>query len=262
VNPMPVVAYTPVFSDGCAPVSVQFNDASVSPAGSNYFWTFGGNGTSSLQNPLVNFTQAGNYTVTLTVTAPGGCSASFSTSAVHVYAQPVASFVIAPLSSFIGRLISFYDQTVPSTGTWNWNFGDNSGTSTLQNPTYTYSDTGTFTISLIIITPDGCIDSASSTILIRDFEYALWVPNTFTPNGDGVNDLFITQGIGVDKFEMTIYDRWGLQVFHTNNWGDAWNGRMNDSGEKCQMGVYVYTITAFDNEGKVNHYVGKVTLLR
>jgi gliding motility-associated-like protein len=264
VNPMPITAYAPLFTDGCSPVNVQFNDASpFVPAGSSYYWDFGNGNNSNLQNPAVIFTQPGNYTVTLTITAPGGCTSSFSNSAVHVYANPVANFAIAPLSSFIGRVVSFYDQTLPAGATWSWTFGDPpGGSSTQQNPTYTYNDTGTFVITLVVTTADGCIDSTSSTILIRDFEYALWVPNTFTPNADGVNDIFITQGIGIEKFEMTIYDRWGLPLFRTNNWGDGWNGRMNDSGEMCQMGVYVYTIKAWDVNMKVHHYVGKVTLLR
>ncbi|HLG34434.1 MAG TPA: choice-of-anchor L domain-containing protein [Bacteroidia bacterium] len=263
VNPMPAAAYTPVFTEGCSPVMVNFLDAStVVPPGTSYHWNFGNGNTSSQQNPSFNYIQPGNYIVTLTLTAPGGCTSVFSDTTVHVYANPVASFIIAPISSFIGRVVSFFDQTVPTPSTWNWNFGDGIGASNLQNPTYTYNDTGTFVVSLVVSTSSICSDSVTSTILIRDFEYQLWVPNIFTPNGDGINDIFYVQGIGVTKFDMTIYDRWGLEVFHSDNWLNGWNGKMRGTGAELTNGVYVYTIRAWDVGDKLNHYVGKVTIAR
>jgi gliding motility-associated-like protein len=262
VNPMPQAAHIPVLSQGCSPVLVNFSDVStVVPPGTSYHWNFGNGNFSSQQNPTFNYTQPGNYTVTLTLTAPGGCTSAFS-SVVQVYANPVASMLIAPLSSFIGRVVSFYDLTLPAASTWNWNFGDATGVSAVQNPTYTYSDTGTFIVTLVVTTANGCTDSTWSTILIRDSEYQLWVPNIFTPNGDGINDIFYVQGIGVSKFELVIYDRWGLEVYYSNNWLEGWNGKMKGSGKELTNGVYVYTIKAWDVDNKVNHYVGKITIAR
>jgi gliding motility-associated-like protein len=263
VNPMPQAGYTPLFTEGCTPVLVNFIDASpVVPPGTSYHWNFGNNSTSSLQNPSFNYTQPGNYIVTLTLTAPGGCTSAFSDTAVKVYANPVAAFLIAPISSYIGKVVSFFDQTQPTPNTWNWDFGDGVGTSIVQNPTYTYSDTGTFTVTLVVSTASMCVDSISSTILIRDYEFQLWVPNIFTPNGDGKNDLFFVQGIGVTQFEMTIFDRWGLEVFHSDNWLNGWNGKMKNSGAELTNGIYVYTVKAWDSTNKVHHYVGKITIAR
>lgn len=263
VNPMPTAAYTPIFTEGCSPVTVNFIDASpVVPPGTTYHWNFGNGNTSGQQNPSFNYIQPGIYTVSLTLTAPGGCTSVFSVQSVNVYANPVAAFIIAPLSSFIGREVSFFDQTYPTPSTWDWNFGDGIGVSTIQNPTYIYNDTGVFVVSLKVSTSNICSDSITSTIHIRDFEYQLWVPNIFTPNGDNHNDIFFVQGIGVTKFEMTIYDRWGLEVYHSNNWLDGWNGKMKGTGADLINGIYVYTIKAWNTMNQVNHYVGKITIAR
>jgi gliding motility-associated-like protein len=211
---------------------------------------------------LYTYNNAGSFVVTLTVTSGAGCSASSSLQAADVFANPVAGFYVAPIIGTLGNITSFFDQTQPPIiNSWNWNFGDGVGTSIVQHPTYTYPDTGTYTITLIVSTPGGCIDSATATILIRDDFFALYVPNVFTPNGDGVNDLFIPTGI-YEKVSIYVFDRWGEEIFHTTNKGDAWNGKFRDSKGDCPSGTYVYKIDAWDVYDRVHHFLGKITILR
>ena len=261
VDTVPVVAFGPPYSSSCAPLAVQFMDLStVVPSGSVYFWQFGDGGTSSQQNPAYIYNNAGSYTVTLTIVSGAGCSSSSALQAADVFANPTAQFYVAPTITTLGNLTSFFDQSQPQINTWNWNFGDG-GTSTVQHPTYTYGDTGTYTVTLIVTTAGGCIDSTTATIFVRDDFFALYVPNVFTPNGDGVNDLFIPNGI-YERVSVYVFDRWGEEIFHTTSKGDAWNGKFRDGKKECPNGTYVYMIDAWDVYDRVHHFIGKITLLR
>jgi gliding motility-associated-like protein len=262
VNTMPVVAFAPPYSSSCAPLAVQFMDmSSVVPANSVYFWQFGDGGTSTQQNPAYIYNNAGTYTVTLTVTSPAGCSSSVSGQAADVFPNPTAEFYVAPTITTLGNLTSFFDQSVPQIVTWNWNFGDGMGTSTIQHPTYTYSDTGAFTVTLVVTGPGGCIDSINATIYVRDDFFSLYVPNVFTPNHDGHNDLWIPIGI-YERISTHVFDRWGEEVFSTSNVGDAWNGKFRDGKADCPNGTYVYMIDAWDVYDRVHHFIGKISIIR
>ena len=262
VDTVPVVAFGPPYSSSCAPLAVQFMDLStVVPSGSTYWWQFGDGGTSTQQNPSYTYNIPGSYTVTLTITSGAGCSSSTSLQAADVFANPIAAFYVAPTVGTLGNVTSFFDQSQPLISTWNWNFGDGLGTASIQHPTYTYPDTGTFTITLVVTTQGGCMDSTTATILIRDDFFSLYVPNVFTPNGDGINDLFIPNGI-YERISFYVFDRWGEEVFHTTSKNDAWNGKFRDHKGDCPNGTYVYMIDAWDVYDRVHHFIGKVTILR
>ena len=89
-----------------------------------------------------------------------------------------------------------------------------------------------------------------------------YIPNSFTPNGDGRNDYFRPYGEGVkwDTFEMSIYDRWGEEIYYTGNIDEPWKGWYMD--REVEMGVYVYLIRIYDQNGEAHTYRGGVTLLR
>lgn len=93
--------------------------------------------------------------------------------------------------------------------------------------------------------------------------YFFYVPNSFTPNGDGVNDLFAVKGDGIapDNFEMIIYDRFGGIVFVTRIPGDTWDGRAKN-GTPCPLGEYVYVIKAMTLNGDAKEYIGSFALIR
>ncbi|MGZ4091168.1 MAG: T9SS type B sorting domain-containing protein, partial [Bacteroidia bacterium] len=87
--------------------------------------------------------------------------------------------------------------------------------------------------------------------------------NSFTPNGDGVNEVFMPKSVGVKRFRMDIFDRWGQLIFSTNDITVGWDGKHKKGGELLPQDVYVYKISAFFNNGsKPKQYTGHVTLLR
>ncbi len=262
VNVVPVVNFSPKSVTGCNPVSAVFADSSVSPAGSAYLWDLGDGTASDSLNPSHLYDVPGQYTVALTVTSPQGCTGTLAvTNTVEVYALPVAEFMTSKKSvSILFPFIEFGDRS-SGASSWQWDFGDGKGTSTDINPVYTYSDTGAYTIRLIVQNTNGCADTIYGEIeVLQDF--ALYIPNAFTPNGDHKNDVFTADGIGIKEYSMMIFDRWGSPIYQSASIQQSWNGTYAKSGKMCPTGAYAYKITAFDTKGKRHEFAGHVALVR
>ena len=92
----------------------------------------------------------------------------------------------------------------------------------------------------------------------------IYIPNAFTPQYDGINDKFGPKGIGIEEFEMKIFDRWGERVFTSNDINISWDGTYQNRNNNmvAEIGVYVYVITILDVFGETHEYVGQVTLVR
>ena len=110
---------------------------------------------------------------------------------------------------------------------------------------------------------NGCIDSIIYTIIIDDIITA-YIPNSFSPNADGINDLFniYSHGIAPDNFEMLIFDRWGNKICHTRDLYEGWNGSVNNNGTLVQIDVYVYRFNYKDVKGKKHKAIGHVTIVK
>lgn len=225
--------------------------------------TYSWNPSSSLSSSAGAIVNAFPNTTTIyTVTGNiSGCTATAQTT-VTVYPKPTAAFSFTPQTAIPGTPIVFTDLSFSNIISWNWNFGDGSAPSNVQNPVYTYNHSGFYTIQLIVSNNNSCLDSAAYNIIIKDEEIEVWIPNAFTPNGDNINELFTASGIGIVKFEMTIFDRWGMEIFHTADLADGWNGKFQNNKTDCLMDVYVYLVKAWDSRNVLHRYVGRVSLVR
>ncbi len=262
VVPLPVVSFSADDTSGCVPLSVNFTD-NTSSAIQDWLWDFGDGTTSAEQNPLHTYTADGTYDVTLTVTDDNGCSGLFTyQNMITAYPQPEAGFSMYPDPGSIDNpVISFTNISLCADScSWLWRFGD-LYSSDLQNPTHTYSSSGTYTVWLITENEYGCIDSIYHELVIND-NNAIYIPSAFTPNNDGKNDVFIPVGLNISDFEMYIYDRWGEKIFHTNDLGKPWTGKVKNSNKIATEGVYAYVILIKDNKGTQYKYFGHVTVLR
>jgi len=136
----------------------------------------------------------------------------------------------------------------------------------MENPTHTYGDEGTYTVVLVGLDPNGCADTISSTIRISGNKLTnkMFVPNSFTPNGDGSNDVFKAKINGPQnlEFEMSIYDRRSNLVFETDDMNQGWDGRLKGSGRIAPQGTYIWLITIKDAKGNHDRQLGEITLLR
>jgi gliding motility-associated-like protein len=264
INPSPVALFIGN-GTGCVPVSVTFTDQSTISSGSiaAWNWTFGDGNTSTTQSPTHTYTTGGTYSVTLTVTSNTGCTGTLTvTNMITVTNPPVASFTAPFTTSITNPLVQFSDHSVGGTSYF-WNFGDinsnpSDNVSNVHNPTHTYSAVGTYCV-LEVVSNGSCSDTAKLCLVIAPL-FSFYVPNAFSPNGDGTNDEFYGKGENIANFSMSIYDRWGNLLFHTEDINTHWDGTVH--GNIAQEDVYVYVINIKDNMGSDHKYIGSVTLVK
>jgi gliding motility-associated-like protein len=276
VLPLPVPVIHSIVTSGCKPVCVNFTESSTISSGSinGWSWNFG-DATPPVvqglgQTPSHCYMTAGTYTVTLTDTSAAGCiSISTVPYLITVYPDPVADYS-APLStSIVTPEVQFTDLSTTSSGTivtWDWAFNDPFSTafndsSAIQYPLHEFSQAGTYCGELIVKNSLGCKDTTSMCIVI-DPEFTFYIPNAFSPNGDGINDEFYGKGDFITAFEMSIYDRWGNLIFHTDDINMHWDGKANHGSEVSQEDVYVYLVKLSDNKDKKHKYLGSVTIVK
>lgn len=215
------------------------------------------------------FNTPGVYSPSLTVIGLYGCSASATfDSLITIYPGVAANFTTSVLgntqnSSGVNELIQLHNLSTGATS-WEWNFGTLSGIqSTDENPNYTYENSGTYTITLVAYNEYGCSDTAI-TIFSVVADYTFFIPNSFTVNNDGLNELFKPFGVGWDteNYEFIIFDRWGNKIFETNNSNAGWDGRANNGQDIAQIDVYIFKVSLKDLSGSNHTYSGHVTLLK
>jgi len=268
VNSIPVVSFNANQLIGCAPINVNFTDLSTVQGSTITAWSWNfGNGGAIVQNPSNAFESAGSYSVTLTVTAANGCTNSATvTNMIQVLAVPQADFVYAPeLISITAPTVSFNTTSTNATS-WTWNFDDlyassQANTSNAPNPNYTYSEVGEYCVKLIVSNQNMCFDSIVHCLDIKP-DYTFFIPNAFTPNGSGLNDVFKPKGENIVEFTMRIFDRWGNEVFTSTNMNDGWDGRVKGKGQIAQVDVYAYIIEIKDTIGEYHKYIGHVTIVK
>jgi gliding motility-associated-like protein len=257
----PVVDFQLSVDSGCQPLQVQFGDSSVIAAGAtvSWNWDFGDGTTSQLQHPNHQYTSAGIFDVSLTVAYNGGCSAIFQAqNAVSVSASPIAAFSYTPtVVNVLGPEVQFGNQSIGATS-WQWNFGDGF-ISNQQHPAHAFEDAGIFLVEMIAVNDAGCTDTTHRYYEVKPV-FTIYVPNAFTPGGNRKNEVFYAYGEGVTKFRMRIYNRWGMELFRSENILTGWDGTY--LGQPAQMGVYTWKIDASSDFGEEFNEVGRVTLLR
>ncbi len=171
VNPLPVANFSAI--NACQNSSASFTDLSSVSSGNitSYSWTFGDGATSAQQNPTHSYSSNGNFTVTLQVTTAGGCSNTI-TQPITVYPLPVALFTGTTVC--IGNATNFTNTSSISSGgitSSTWSFGD-LATSASSNPTHTYSTSGSFTVTLVVTSSNGCLDTVTQPVSVNSLPIA------------------------------------------------------------------------------------------
>ncbi len=263
VNPLPTVLFVGDTLQGCAPLCVNFTNQTANSA--TCFWTTSAPSTSSNCNYSYCFTNAGSYNVSLTVVDNNGCQSQLTlNNYINVWPNAQASFTMSSQTlSITDPTVCFTNGSLNATA-YQWIFGDSANsTSTQTNPCFTYNDTGTYCVTLIAKTNNNCPDTTIVCLYVEP-DYAIYVPNAFTPDGDGINDLFFPQGIGIDpnNFEMWIFDRWGNNIWYSQKWGEGWNGHANGGKDIAQIDTYVWKINLKDVNGNKHSLIGHVSLIK
>ena len=274
-QPVPSFMPTPFTLEGCDPLTLTFNNQSVD--GYTHHWDFGDGITSEMASPTHTFSE-GIYNLKYYVTSFDGCVDSLIYDrAIAVYTAPQAAFSWSPTyPSVTNPVINLQNLTVPQSPDnryfWELQYNQDNPLSvetlTDINPTFDYSTyanslndiPGNYTVRLIARTdnlaPSGnmvyCRDTSENTILVVN-DY-LTFPSLVTPNGDGINDIFVIgnliEGMGYPNNTLDIYNRWGSQVYHTENissYADFWDP------SNVPAGTYFYRFTAHGYNGNVEH---------
>ena len=270
VNPNPEVYFAANDTVGCEPLCINFQNLSNIAAGANaeFLWNCGdGSALSNSQDLLHCYTNDSVYlpnyfNVTLTVTSDSGCVSILSkNNYITVYPKPIAGFSVQPQTAPITNPVISTSELSSGANFWNWNFGDQDSTSAINPSPHTYADTGKYIITLINSTQYNCTDTAYQTVIIEP-DFLFYIPNAFTPDGDGINDGFSGKGIFISKYEMRIFDRWGNMIFFSDDINKPWDGKANQGTETAQKDVYIYSFKITDFKMNVHKYRGTVTLVR
>lgn len=270
IYPLPEVNFIADPPMGCAPLKVQFYDQTQIPnpyALSTWEWTLGADSLTSpspspfiVYNPPLEPLDIAQYDIHLTVTSANGCvSEILKPNYITVYPKPEADFSVEPeVQTIVDPKFDFTDLSTENVTSWDWSFGDGSyGTD--QNPTHTYQSVGNYGVGLIVTTQFGCRDTIGLEVKVEPI-FTFYVPNSFTPNADDINDEFFGTGEGFDSYSMYIYDRWGELIFESNDPEYHWDGSYK--GRQVQHGTYPYRFYIIDWQGHDHEYIGHVTLHR
>ncbi len=258
-----VTVFPKLYVVPCADQSICLNSTiklSTEPSGADYIYNWTGpNGfTSTVMDPLINHAQGGNQgTYSVTVTNASGCSGDSSTNVTVFFSSVSLTNVTLSQTIPFGSSIQLNADNAIK---YMWTPADGSlNNPNINNPIATPQIPTTYTV--YGMDNHGCTDSAKVTINLTHTG-DIFIPSAFTPNGDGLNDIFRVGNLGLNRLvEMSIYNRWGDKVYHSvngesNGWDGAFGGVMQD------VGVYNYVIVIGRPDMPDDVYKGNLTLIR
>jgi gliding motility-associated-like protein len=262
VSPKPVADFT-FTNTGCAKDLVTFNG--LPNAMATYAWNFGETGsptnTAATQIATHQYAVAGTFNPSLTVTSPQGCVGTVTkpVTLAASLANPVVTVTTIGATSLTFSWTPVAGATGYQVSTDGINFTTVTGT--------TYTVTGltanqSVTLTVKAVAALACQSTTgSATGLTLYPDVGVFVPNTFTPNGDGKNDILKAYGNYLQKMNMKIFNQWGEKVYESNDVnGGGWDG--NCRGQQQPVGVYVYVVTATMPDGRVVNKKGTINLIR
>ena len=256
-------------TQGCEALCQFYNTKTQSEAA---ITTYDFGGDRKLQTDSFNYCLDAPGTYTLKIYSKGinGCSGTYQ------YPEPIVVFP-KPHSDFswTPEIVTTTDNTItfkpsskygPVVNTaWQFTGSTITGidTTNVNSPQRTYENIGKYPILLISTTDKGCIDTVVKFLEVVD-ELNIFIPNSFTPNGDGLNDIFNIKGVGfkLENYNMEIFDRWGTSIYFTKDVMKGWDGTVK-SGQPIADAVYIYKIKVIGANGQgKKEYVGHVTLIK
>ncbi len=273
----PIAAFEATPREGCRPLEVQFT--STSSFARRYEWSYVDKEGSppiilTERNPVVFFETAGLKTVKLKVRGLGGKDSIEKVDYINVFETPRSSFTVDPTPP---RTVIAPEQPayfIPNDSrpdfSYTWYFGDGDS-STSRTPQHKYQTPGVYDVALKVVGPNGCssMDTVKGAVIARG-EQVLVAPTAFTPNplgsnggmvgGDGENDVFYPFVQGMTNIRMTIYNRWGQVLFHSEELNRGWDGYYR--GKLMPSDTYIFRIQANFTNGESQTFLGDVTLLR
>ena len=259
------LAFRASASEGCPGTSIEFAVNGM-PENAIYLWNFGDGSFSNQSAPDHTFAKSGKFEVMLSLSNTGGgnIQSKPSSDLIVIHEAPQATFTTMKME-YEGHIPSVHFENRSQGGTsYHWDFGDGT-TSTIAHPDHVFLKKGVYPVELTVTNEKGCVDKQEREIRI-DRDYNLDAPVSFSPNGDGQDDLFMPEALrtlGV-RFQLVVHNATtGRKVYETSDATKPWTGRMDNRSEACPAGDYVWMaqINEGAHLGEVT-FNGKVSLVR
>ncbi len=268
-NPLPTANFVANKLEACVPSAIDFSVTSTSAGAFTYTWTTDNNELmGNTSSTTYTFTSPGSYLVNLGLTnSVTGCLNNITKSNyILINDKPKALFTANPEeTSVLDPIVNFINKSQDAVSYY-WDFGDgfaipSTNTSTLTNSTHVYSEVGEYKVHLVATSAKGCKDTANFVLEIKP-DFVIYIPNSFTPDGNGLNETFQPVGIGIDEenYRMDIFDRWGENIFSSVKFREGWDGKVK-GGKIAPQGTYIYKILVVDYKGNKHPYIGHINVM-
>ncbi len=262
--PVPqLIVLAPVVDLSCAPVEFVLDlDNELITSEYEVTWFIDGIEVAKGLNQTVVFEEPGVHDLSVEILSPFGCELMEEWKGqIEVLQPPIADFSFFPTALNQLESTTRFNNLSQFADGYLWTIGDYS--STEENPIYHFPDTGMFTIQLVATKNNGCTDTAWAVADVTPLN-TFFLPNAFTPNTDGYSDVYRGQGIflGMKNFHMRIWDRWGEEVFTSEDPNLGWDGTNPSNGEACPQGVYFCRVEYYNARGEFRSIEEKISLLR
>ncbi len=244
-------------SVACSSMCTSFSAQVVN--GTLYQWDFGDGQTSTVGFPNHCYTAPGDYAVRLIVSNAGGCKDTIKREHfIHINPKPTAHFY-ANTSNDLH--VVFTDHSIGSIQHWLWQLGDSSlSSSDEKNPEFDYPDFGKYCVQLQVWDENNCSDIELQYIEFKP-ELTVYIPNAFSPNDDGLNDVFRIQGEPFKVLKFWVYNRWGEELFFTSDPSSGWDGRRMRDGNCSPQDTYIYKTEILGEHGEIQEMTGSFLLI-
>ncbi len=237
----PIIQFTGGPTQGCPPHLVSFSNLSETETATSYVWNFGDGNTSPSASASHVYENPGSFSVTLQMTTGEYCSQQLTltqSGLVNILEVPQAGFEISPNQVDILNPQVTFESLATGEVECFYNFGDG-GNSNSCNGSYLYSDGGLFDVVQTVVNSAGCTSTAQGQVAVNGTVF--YAPTAFSPNNDGLNDVWLPSVLGITNFHLQIFNRWGQLIWQTRDENVPWLGQVNEGEHFAPDGLYFWS---------------------
>ena len=258
IRPLPTGTIVNTAKTQCAPYCTSFKMESKSTL-STILWNMDSKGNVPELNFPYCFKEPGGYALVANFTDVYGCKNTASLVSA-AYPSPLADFHIGSGAVIENEEVELIDASLGEyLANWTWYVNSTNISSYKRNTKMIFEKAGTYPVAMIVSNQWGCKDTIVKPVVVNE-GFNIYVPNAFSPNGDGHNDFFQPKGYGIVKYNLVVFDRWGERLFSTDQFENGWDGKYK--GQVCKDDTYIWKIVLTGADDKRRELAGTVTIIQ